>query len=210
MIIIATCFMCFPIVAHWIEHRRDLKLIRVPMGDRAPEGLRAFSDPPDLLMSVGFSGGLTEGGQVGEIVLASSIEYGAERIALDDEVLGRAKSLLEGADVEFSVGHTICADRIVGGAEGKAELGATGAISVDMESGSLARWARNRSVDFLSLRVVLDPVDREIYFSESDPTWRTVLRHPGATLWTARAARAAARALGPAVNRLVRDWEAPS
>jgi len=206
MIVIATCFMCFPIVAHWIKRRPDLRLVRVPMGDRAPEGLKRLATRPELLMSVGFSGGLTVHERLGRVVLASSVEHAGERILIDEQLLGQAKRALDRQGMQFSVGHTLCSPRIASTAREKAELAKTGAIAVDMESGALYRWARSHHVEFLSLRVILDPVDKPLPFSEAVPTWQTILKHPGQTLWTARAARVAGRSLGSAVNGLVGTW----
>ena len=95
MIVVAACF---PIEAWWMRRRRSVHVVRVPMGARAPEGLPELGggDEPRLLVSAGFSGGLTDAGRTGDVVLAETIEHDGERIAIDARLLQRARDLLRG------------------------------------------------------------------------------------------------------------------
>jgi len=175
------------------------------MGPQAADGLPASRSGhgPSVLISAGFSGGLTDAGRTGDIILAESIDHAGTQVAIDAELLQRAKTALQTADRRLASGSTICVDQVVAGPDEKQALGKTGTLSVDMESGPLARWAEEHAVPFLSLRVILDPVDAALPFSNSLPIWRSALRHPLAMIRIGRMARIAGRTLGTALNDVV-------
>ena len=52
----------------------------------------------------------------------------------------------------------LTSDEVLASVEQKQAGAATGAVAVEMEAGPLARWTIARSVQFVHLRVVLDPV----------------------------------------------------
>ena len=154
MIVIAACFS---IETRWVCRTDGLRIVRVPMGQQAPDGLPASlgEEQPRILISTGFSGGLTEAGRTGDMVLAESIDHAGTEVAVDAELLQRAKAALQAADRRLTCGHTVCVDRIAAGLQEKRTLGATGALAVDMESGPLAQWAEAHDVPFLSVRRTL-------------------------------------------------------
>ncbi len=200
---------CFPIETRWVRRSVGLRIVRVPMGRRAADGLPASLGGEDarLLISAGFSGGLSDAGRIGDIVLAESIDHAGTRITIDAELLQRVNVAVRSGDRRVAIGHTVCVDRVVSGVQEKRTLGQAGALAVDMESGLLARWAEMRGVPFLSVRVILDPVDRALPFSGDTSLWRSMLAHPVAAVQIGRMARAAGRALGAALNDLVEALE---
>jgi len=206
MILLAACF---PIETRWVKPSPVLRRVRVPMGSRAADGLSDTlgKEKDALLISAGFSGGLVESLRTGDLVLAESIDHNSERIAIDPALLERASRALRELDRRIVRGPTACADQVVSSPDHKRRLGAAGPIAVDMESGPLARWATDRGLPFLSLRVVLDPVDRTLPFSPETPIWRACLRHPLRTLPVGWIARRAGRVLGDGINAVVQGYE---
>jgi hypothetical protein len=53
----------------------------------------------------------------------------------------------------------LTSDQVLSSVAQKQAGGATGAVAVEMEAGPLARWTAERSVPFVHLRVVLDPLE---------------------------------------------------
>ncbi len=132
--------------------------------------LRAADRAQDLvregargLLSFGVSGGLSARVAPGDLVLATDILWGDERLAGDD---GFADALSGGAlacGIALHFGPVLGSDRIIGSAGEKARLGQeTGALAVDMESHAVAQVAQEAGVPFGALRAVADPVDRVI------------------------------------------------
>jgi nucleoside phosphorylase len=92
----------------------------------------------------------------------------------------------------------------------KRALASEGAISVDMESGPLARWADDHRVPFLSARVVLDPLDVVLPFSTSGSVALSIARHPIRGFRIVRLAVRAARRLGAALDELLPALREPA
>jgi len=193
---------CYPIESRWIEPRPDLQLVRTRVGERAPERLDALE--PDLqdasvLIASGFCGAAAPELRTGDLFLARTIRHGEQEILIDAGLLDTARRALAADAVAFHVGPCVSSDHVVDTAEKRA-LAEQGICAIDMESGPLARWAIDRQVPLLVLRVVLDTFDDEIPFSADHPTWCAALRHPMACMRTARAAIDAARSLGHAIG----------
>lgn len=199
MIVIAACF---PIETRKVRPTGGLRIVRVPMGARASEGLaaRMSGDALQLLISAGFSGGLARGARTGDLVLAESIEHNGEKLVIDAGLLKRAEKALRAEGQRPKTGPMLCTTSVIESPREKTRLGESGAIAVDMESGPLCRWAGEHDVPFLSVRVILDPVEMRVLFPSERPMWRSAIAHPLATIRVGVAARHAARALGPALN----------
>jgi nucleoside phosphorylase len=196
---------CFRRETRWIERRPGLRVVRTRMGEAAAVDLdaRVRKDlRPSFLLSVGFSGGLDGGMRTGDVFLAREIAHRGEMLAVSDALVERARRALDRLEVPVWTGTCASVDAVAGAAA-KRELGKTGAKSVDLESGPLARWAAARGVPFLSCRVVLDAAEAEVPFSSDRPLWVSALRHPGATLDLARRSSLAGRELGRAVTGIV-------
>jgi adenosylhomocysteine nucleosidase len=167
--------------------------------ERALEG----GEGPDLILSAGFCGGLVPSLRPGKIVLAKEIHHRGETIPLDVDLFDRAKDGLSRGGVDFTTGAIESVDRIIESVAKKRDLGEEGAIAVEMEDGSLALLARERGIGFLSVRAVIDPVDRALPFSSDRSLVRSILDHPIATLRFAWFSFLAGRAIGRAIPAVV-------
>ena len=190
----------------WIPRLPGVRLLRTPMGmaasDEVERALEA-GEGPDLILSTGFCGGLVPSLPPGKIVLAKEIRHRGETIPLDEDLFDRAKDGLSRGGVDFTTGAIESVDHVVESVAGKRNLSKKGAVAVEMEGGSLACLARRRGIGFLSVRAVLDPVDRALPFSSDRPLVRSILAHPIATLRFAWLSFLTGRAIGRAIPAVV-------
>jgi len=190
----------------WIPHLPGVRLLRTPMGAAASDAVeRALEggEGPDLILSTGFCGGLTSYLRPGRIVLAKKIHHRGETIPLDMDLFDRAKNGLSRGGVDFTAGAIESVDQVVESVEKKRDLGEKGAIAVEMEDGSLVRLAREQGIGFLSVRAVIDPVDRALPFSSDRALVRSILAHPITILRFAWLSFLAGRAIGRAIPAVV-------
>jgi 4-hydroxy-3-methylbut-2-enyl diphosphate reductase len=122
----------------------------------AVPGLRA--DPARALAVAGVAGALTTGLNPGDLVVANEIRTPEGAIPCPSAPLLAGELCRQGATVH--VGPIVCADHVVGEAE-RAELAATGALAVDMESGVLAQAAGDRP--FAVVRSIVDTPGRPLF-----------------------------------------------
>jgi len=194
---------CYGIETRWMTRRPGVILVCTPVGDRAPDALRSLSESHiDILLSTGFCGALQSQLRTGDLVLADRVEHLGEIIHIEPSLVARTQDAFNGHGLSASCGRTVCVSQVTG-REDKASLAQNGALSVDMESSPLARWAEERDVPFLSLRVVLDEVDADVPFSAEDSLLRSLVSHPLAAIRTGRWAARAGRSLGSALDVLV-------
>jgi 4-hydroxy-3-methylbut-2-en-1-yl diphosphate reductase len=118
-------------------------------------------DPASALVVMGVCGGLDEGCEPGDVVIAEELLDGEQRT---DECLAcpSARPLaaaLERRGIAVRCGAVVSVARIAHG-EKRVELRERGAIVVDMESAWLAEGARGRP--FAVIRVVADTPSREV------------------------------------------------
>jgi len=194
---------CYGLETRWVTPGTGFFVVRTAVGARSPDALDAVrTRNPALLLSTGFCGGVGEHLRLGDLVLASIVGYRGEDILVSPRWLEIARGALERSGHDPNVGRcqTIA---FVAGASRKRDLAPSGTLSVDMESGPLAAWARAKSVPFLSLRVVLDVVDEDLPFTVGDSVVSSFLRDPVRSLRAARAAIVAARTLGRALDDLL-------
>jgi hypothetical protein len=194
---------CYRIETRWMRSRQA-ELVRTPVGPRAPEPLeRRFGRRNSwTLVSAGFCGGLRQELRACDLVLADAVRHESEQILVGPELLQRARTALERAGHRPAVGPCASVSWVADGGR-KRELSETGALSVDMESGPLCRWARDHGVPFLSLRVVLDPLEVDLPFAADGSVASSFLRHPVGSWRAVRSAIGAGRALGRALDALV-------
>lgn len=192
---------CFPIEARWIQRGDGVRIVRLPMGERAPSGLvgQAMDGASDLLLSAGFSGGLDPKLRTGNVIIPSAIQHRGDEIKIDGQILARIRSALTDTGRSVDVGTVVCIDHVASPDE-KRSLGRKGTLAVDMETGPLARWADERGVRFLAVRSILDTVDRPVEFDEETSIWRSLARHPGSAIVLGYRAFIAGRSLGGVVN----------
>jgi 4-hydroxy-3-methylbut-2-enyl diphosphate reductase len=115
---------------------------------------------PAVFAVAGVAGALTDALTPGDIVVASEIRSagGAEPVPTTD-ASGLA-GLLRSAGLSVQIGPIVSADHLVRGQE-RAELAASGALAVDMESAELVGAADG--VPFAVLRVVVDTPARPLF-----------------------------------------------
>jgi adenosylhomocysteine nucleosidase len=117
-----------------------------------------FSGAP-AIVSFGIAGGLLARMRPGDWIVATGVSAGVERIAADPEWTQRLSERLPGAEV----GDIVSVPEPVRRPHRKRHLqSATGACAVDMESYQAAALARELGVPFAAVRVVADPLEREL------------------------------------------------
>ena len=197
---------CYAIEARWIVNREGVRVVRTAVGESAPEALEGLlgDDVASLsaLVSTGFCGALQADLRMGDLVLADVVRHRGEEILVSPQLLERAWKALDAGGYAPRTGACVSVVEVADGPRKRA-LADDGALSVDMESGPLARWAREQKVPFLSLRVVLDPLGMDLPFSAKGSLAGSVLRHP---VWSVRVALSGmlvGRTLGRALNNLM-------
>jgi hypothetical protein len=140
-------------------------------------------------------------------VVAEQIHHHGVTIAVDQDLTVRAFGALRDEGLAPHAGAAECSDDVAD-VVAKRALAAGDALSVDLESGSLAAWASARGVRFLSCRVVLDGLSEAMPFTSGAPLWISILRHPRGAVRAARTADVAGRRLGAAVTCLIDAMEA--
>ena len=194
----------------WIPRLPGVRLLRTPMGAAASDAVEralGVGEEPNLILSTGFCGGLAPSLPPGRIVLAKEIRHRGETIPLDVDLFDRAKNGLSRGGIDFTTGAIESVDQVVESVAEKSDLGKEKAIAVEMEDGSLARLARERGIGFLSVRAVIDPVDRALPFSSDRSLVRSLLAHPIATLRLAWLSFLAGRAIRRAIPAIVGAFE---
>jgi nucleoside phosphorylase len=204
--------VCFAIESSWIGRRPDVRVVRTAIGERSREtmdGLDGGSTEASVLIAAGFCGGIDPRIRRGDLFLARLVRHRGEEIQVDPELLEQARHALNGGSAGLYVGPCESVDHVLRPDEKRA-LAADGMASIDMESGPLARWAADRGIPFITLRVVLDPTETDLPFSADRPFWASAVRHPVAAARVARDAIAAGRVLGAAVGVLVNTFAGSS
>ena len=171
---------------------------------------------PRLVISCGFSGALDPALRPGDVVLASSVcdEDGRTIAVAEADRLIARRALLGPAE-----GEILCATRVAATALEKRALARPGRLAIDLETWAIATAAREAGIPWLAVRVILDPLDRELpaFVRDTRANYtpaavRHALRGPRAALDLARLARdariasysleRAVRRIAPVVARL--------
>ncbi|WP_027720197.1 phosphorylase [Maridesulfovibrio zosterae] len=140
------------------------------------------AENPDLILSIGVSGGLAPGLQAGTIVTATTIHSDIADYAPwhenDEDAKGRSELLPTCGDIQC--GRLITAEKPVLTPDDKVLMhDRTGALAVDMESIAVARTARASKIPFACIRAVSDDSTRKIpieSMSGVDETGKTSLK----------------------------------
>ena len=194
----------------WIPRLPGVRLLRTPMGAAASDAVEralGVGEEPNLILSTGFCGGLAPSLPPGKIVLAKEIRHRGETVPLDVDLFNRAKDGLSRGGVDLATGAIESVGQVVESVAEKSDLGKEEAIAVEMEDGSLARLAHARGIGFLSVRAVIDPVDRALPFSSDRSLVRSLLAHPIAILRFAWLSFLAGRAIRRAIPAIVGAFE---
>jgi len=198
MIVISACFAR---ETRWIAARPGVAVVHTAMGAGATRDIERrwpAGRGVDVLISTGMCGAADPTLCPGDLVLADRVFHRGEEIVISPELLHRIRHGIPG----LRVGAAASCETIAGSAQ-KRGAGEAGALTVDMESGPLARWANEHGVDFLVIRAVLDRVDEQLPFSLDRPIWVDVVRRPIAAFRLARRSLWAGRAIGRGVDVVV-------
>jgi len=180
----------------WIPN--GVRVVRIRPG--APSGFERALGRPELLVSAGFCGGLSEDLATGDLILATEIVHRGRRIAISSELVARAERALVEAGIEPKSGPVVTVARVAGTAEEKARVREeTGAIGVEMEAGALADWADENGVGFIALKAVLDGADEPLPLRRAGDA----IFHPIAAVRAGRAGVRAGRAIGCGIRAIV-------
>ena len=110
----------------------------------------------------GWCGGLSPELDAGDMALADATVWHDAREAPirhppPDALQAQVRRLAEKLGLRLVVGAVLTSDRVLASVADKQAGAAAGAVAVEMEAGPLARWAVERDVPFVHLRVVIDP-----------------------------------------------------
>lgn len=123
----------------------------------AREALARYPSGPPVVC-LGFAGGLHPRLSPGHLVVADRVlpSAGGEAVEVPPSLVGWAVSALAGLPVQ--VGPVLTAEHPVEHPAQKVRLAReTGALTVDMETGAVARVCREAGAPFVAVRAVLDP-----------------------------------------------------
>jgi adenosylhomocysteine nucleosidase len=122
---------------------------------------------PGLLIHVGFSGGLSPGLKLGDLVAVQEIwqEGGGERFRMKDELVKKALALpLPG--VRMISGMAVCRDEMLIQSSAKRglalRLGIQGEACVDLESAAVVRICQEREIPLLTIRSISDCLEEDL------------------------------------------------
>ncbi|NUQ61988.1 MAG: hypothetical protein HUU20_05845 [Pirellulales bacterium] len=126
---------------------------------RAAEAMIAGHEPK-WIISAGFAGGLADGIQHGDVIMADElIDASGQRLRVDLRVDSESLAKTPGVHV----GRLLTVDEVVRLPAEKRSLAAQHhALAVDMESFAVAGVCRERQVKFLAVRIVTDAVDEQL------------------------------------------------
>ncbi len=195
----------------WIPRLPGLRRVRTGMGERAGEVLArllAVDDKPSIVVGTGFCGGLSPDLKAGMIIIGEAIDFQGEEMSVDSSLIERARSALARASLPFRVGKIVTKKSVIKSPLEKDELAGGGSIAVDMESGPLARAARDMKIEFLPVRVVLDSRDRRLPFVGDRLDALRFIINPISTLRLLRTLIVSGRVIGRAVAAIATELTA--
>ncbi len=152
---------------------RNIVLVRTGVGrKRAQNATQQVIDKfnPEVIISMGYAGALTEGLNVGDMFVASTIlspESDSNSFEMDDpknlKWLELAKNTPPPENVKLKIGRLITVDMVVHTPKAKKELGSRfRAEAVEMETLEIALLARVNKIAFISIRGISDAVNHEL------------------------------------------------
>ena len=213
-------------VARTVLQDREVVLVTTGMGpEHAEAAARRLFDavPGAVAISAGVSAGLDPLLRLGDLIVADQVSFHrrsanpVQIFSCDSGLKESAVNVILRSGYRYHSGPIVTMDQIVLTAKEKRRLAAeSGALAVDMESAAIASAAAAKSVPFLAIRAILDPVneDLEVAFDQFLDHWgeprtpnlaRYLLAHPLALIPLIRLGsrtRAACRRLGHLLREL--------
>ena len=150
--------------------KREAAIARAPdalaicgSGETLRAKLAEATTPLPLTISFGLCGGLDPALRSGDVVIGTRVLSDGASMMADESVAYELAARLCAAGERVSQGAVAGVDSPLLTRAAKAELrNATMAVAVDMESHFAARFAADHKTRFAILRVVSDPVDRDL------------------------------------------------
>ena len=161
----------------WLGH--EILLVRSGMGmKKAEESLVAVCKQfsPNLVISMGYAGGLNKTLGSGDLLIAEKIlgiaagkilnfdsAFSTDQEFLTNELVDKALLVSETMNLKSHRGTLLTVHKPVLKPEQKCALGKLYSVhAVDMETSAMARYARENTMPFLSIRAISDTVDQEL------------------------------------------------
>ena len=120
---------------------------------------------PELIIHTGYCGGADPSLAPGDLIVACAVidSSNGNRIECDEELVMRARKILQHRAIRGQVGTLVTVDKAAGSQHEKAFLATQhDSIGIDMESSILAQACSDSKIPFIVVRAVLDPLDFEL------------------------------------------------
>jgi len=130
----------------------------------------------DLLISAGVAGGIRQGLNVGDLVVAErvgytkQVDFDVEELQLEsdfvckEEVIQLARQCSNGMESKLHFGNLLTVDKVISKASTKRRIGEQNSyLAVEMESAAVAEVACEREVEFAAIRSVSDDIDDDLH-----------------------------------------------
>jgi nucleoside phosphorylase len=119
------------------------------------EALKGIGEKPDLILSIGFAGGLKDGAGVGDLVL--------DAVQSSSDFLSKAVRLAAGRRLGVHAGRFLTVEiPLMTSEEKRSAYRSSGAIAAEMEGDSVARFCRDRGIAYGAIRAVSDTAGQNI------------------------------------------------
>ena len=126
---------------------------------------------PKVLLSIGYAGGVQNGLNVGDLILANSIANESKerkKYFTDTIWLSRAQEVPVDKNIKKVVGGLLTVNQVIHDTSEKQELGKNYRVqAVEMESWEIAKVADEKNIPFFSVRVISDRMDQKVLDSSS-------------------------------------------
>ena len=157
---------------------KDIVLVRTGIGkQRAKEATSQLIEKfqPEVIISLGYAGALTEGMNVGDLLITKTIissESDSPSLEIEGpenlKWLELAKMIAPPNNAKLKVGRLLTVDQVVHTPKAKKELANRfQAEAVEMETFDIFLLARQNNITFFSLRGISDAVNHELIDSSS-------------------------------------------
>ncbi len=130
----------------------------------------------DLLISAGVAGGIRQGLNVGDLVVAESVGYSkqsdfdCEELQLESEyvckkeIVQLARQISIALESKIHFGNLLTVDKVISQASTKRRIGEHNSfLAVEMESAAVAEIACKKGVEFAAIRSISDDIEDDLH-----------------------------------------------
>jgi adenosylhomocysteine nucleosidase len=130
----------------------------------------------DLLISAGVAGGIRQGLNVGDLVVAERVGYSkqsdfdSEELHLESdfvcqkEIVQLARQFSNGLELKLHFGNLLTVDKVISQASTKRRIGEHNSfLAVEMESAAVAKIACEKGVEFSAIRSISDDIEDDLH-----------------------------------------------